>query len=96
VYVVAVEFVVEPGRLADFTREIVANAQASRRDEPGCRQFDVCVSTDDRQRIFLYEAYTDRAAFDAHLATAHFAAFNALAAGWTLQKTIRTFERLEP
>ena len=94
-YIVIVEFVVKPERVGAFQHEIVANARASR-DEPGCRQFDVCASLDDPARIFLYEAYADRAAFDAHLATAHFAAFNELTADWTLRKTIDTFQRLDP
>lgn len=95
VYIVVVEFVVKPERVIEFKREIVANARAAR-EEAGCRQFDVCVSVEDPSRIFLYEAYADRAAFDAHLATGHFAAFNRLTADWTLRKTIETFQRLDP
>ncbi|HET9749603.1 MAG TPA: putative quinol monooxygenase, partial [Casimicrobiaceae bacterium] len=87
VYVVTVEFVVHPERVADFREKVVANARASRA-ERGCRQFDVCVARDDATRIFLYEVYDDRAAFDEHLRTAHFTAFDAATAGCTSRKTI--------
>ena len=69
-YVVTVEFVVIAGRGQDFLQAMVANARTSREVEPGCRQFDVCVDPDDPLRVFLYERYADRAAFDAHLASA--------------------------
>ena len=54
---------------------MLANAKVSRETEPGCRQFDVCVEAD-TGRTFLYELYDDRAAFEAHLASAHFKAFD--------------------
>ena len=74
-YVVSVEFVVQPEHAAAFRREVIANARVSRDTEPGCRQFDVCAMPDDPATIFLYEVYADRAAFDAHLATSHFRSF---------------------
>jgi quinol monooxygenase YgiN len=46
--------------------------------------------------LFLYEVYVDRAAFDEHLQTPHFAAFEAATAGWTLRKTVHAFERIDP
>ena len=43
------------------------------RDEPGCRRFDVVEPPGEADRILLYEIYDDRAAFEAHLKTPHFA-----------------------
>jgi len=40
-----------------------------------CRQFDVCVSASHSNGVFLYEVYDSKAAFDAHLASAHFRQF---------------------
>jgi (4S)-4-hydroxy-5-phosphonooxypentane-2,3-dione isomerase len=94
-YVVTVAFVVKPEHAAAFSREVVANARLSRDMERGCRQFDVCAAPDDPTSIFLYEVYTDRAAFDAHLATAHFRAFDAMVGAWVASKTVRTFQRIE-
>lgn len=95
-FVVTVMFVVRPERVEDFRREMVANARASRAHEPGCRQFDVAVDPHDPATIFLYELYDDRAAFDAHLASAHFRSFDAAVAGWTASKAVRMFQRIEP
>lgn len=74
-YVVSVVFVTKPEHRAEFRREMIANATASRTREPGCRQFDVCESADGE--IYLYEIYDDEAAFKAHLETRHFKEFAA-------------------
>lgn len=95
-YVVTVEFVVIAGRGQDFLQAMVANARTSREVEPGCRQFDVCVDPDDPLRVFLYERYADRAAFEAHLASAHFRTFDIRVAGWVASKVVRTYARRDP
>jgi (4S)-4-hydroxy-5-phosphonooxypentane-2,3-dione isomerase len=74
-YVVVVEFALHPGMRAAFRPVMDANARASAA-EPGCRRFDVVEPSEDADRILLYEIYDDRAAFEAHLATPHFAIFN--------------------
>jgi len=95
-YVVTVEFVSKAAHAVDFLEALIGNARASREREPGCRQFDVCTAPDDRSRIFLYELYDDRAAFDAHLASAHFLAFDAATRDWVESKAVRTYERVDP
>jgi autoinducer 2-degrading protein len=95
-HVVTVEFVVQPAHAAAFGSELVANARASRAAEPGCRQFDVCASPDDPATFFLYEIYADRAAFDAHLATPHFRAFDATVRDWVVRKAVRAYRRIDP
>jgi len=95
-FVVTVMFVVRPERTEDFRREMVANARASLAHEPGCRQFDVAVDPQNPATIFLYELYDDRAAFDMHLASAHFRSFDATVAGWTVSKLVHMFQRIEP
>jgi autoinducer 2-degrading protein len=95
-YVVTVEFAVQPVHAAAFRAEIVANARASRDAEAGCRQFDVCVPPDDPASVFLYELYVDRAAFDAHLASPHFRAFDATVRDWVVRKTVHAYERVDP
>lgn len=94
-YVVIVDFEIVPGCEAQFRAAILANARDSLANESGCRQFDVCTSPDDPARIFLYEIYADKAAFDAHLVTPHFVEFNARSAAWTAGKTVRFLERVE-
>lgn len=95
-YVVIVDFTVKPEHLAAFMPAMVANARASRESEPGCRQFDVCVAPDDPTKIFLYELYDDKAAFDAHLKTPHFLAFNANLDTWLAGRAVRILRRADP
>jgi (4S)-4-hydroxy-5-phosphonooxypentane-2,3-dione isomerase len=92
-YCIDVVFTVRAGRAAAFRAAVLDNARSSLADEPGCRVFDVCVD-DSGQRFFLYELYDDAAAFDAHLATPHFKAFDAMVAPWVLDKTVRRWTRL--
>ena len=94
-FVVTVVFVAKPGHRADFRREMIANAEASRTREPGCRQFDVCESADGAT-IFLYEIYDDEAAFKAHLATDHYLRFNATVTPWITEKRVVTYGRISP
>jgi autoinducer 2-degrading protein len=75
-YVIAVDFTLHPGKRAAFRKLIDDNARASVRDEPGCRRFDVLEPKGEADHVFLYEIYNDRAAFEAHLKTPHFASFN--------------------
>lgn len=74
-FVVIAEFQVKPGRLADFLALAHDDATSSVSSEPGCRTFDVCVSAAEADTVVFYEVYDDRAAFDAHLETPHFARF---------------------
>ena len=95
-YVVTVEFWVKIEHVQDFRMAIVANARTSREFEPGCRQFDVCTDPADSRTIFLYGVYSDRAAFDAHLASDHFLRFDHQVAPWVERKAARVLERLDP
>jgi quinol monooxygenase YgiN len=45
------------------------------RREPGCVAFTAYEARDTPGRFYLYETYTDAAAFDAHLKTDHVHAF---------------------
>jgi (4S)-4-hydroxy-5-phosphonooxypentane-2,3-dione isomerase len=74
-YVIAVEFDIAAGHFAAFMPLMTANAEASRRNEKGCRRFDVCVPRERKDCVFLYEIYDDEAAFQAHLQSSHFKEF---------------------
>jgi (4S)-4-hydroxy-5-phosphonooxypentane-2,3-dione isomerase len=75
-YAITVELTLKPGCMAAFRKLIDENAQNSFNFEPGCRRFDVLVPCDSADKIFLYEIYDDKAAFEAHLKTEHFLSFN--------------------
>ena len=95
-YVVTVEFEVHPQCFAAFLPLMLENARLSRENEPGCRQFDVCTDTQRPHSVFLYELYDDRAAFDAHLASAHFKRFDAAVREMVVNKVVRSLLRIEP
>jgi quinol monooxygenase YgiN len=95
-FVVTVEFEVRRPFADAFLAAVRTNAMLSRRGEPGCRQFDVCVAPDDASRLFLYEIYDDPDAFAVHVRTEHFAQFDAEVRDWVERKVVRTYHRLFP
>ena len=93
-HVITVNFTIRPGRLTDFLPLMLDNARVSREREPGCRQFDVCRSPEQPQAVFLYEVYDDAGAFQMHLDSAHFRAFDAAVRDMIATKQVRVHERL--
>ncbi len=87
-FVITVDFTVKPGAMTAFRKLIDKNAKDSCADEPGCRRFDVLVPIESGDKIFLYEIYDDRAAFDAHLKTPHFEVFNRESEGLVISKKV--------
>jgi len=77
--VIYVEFTIKAAAVERFRALILENARLSLKNEPGCRRFDVLIDDASPSRIVLYEIYEDPAAFDAHMATAHYKAFAAAA-----------------
>lgn len=89
-YVVTVTFETAPDDAAAFLARVRQQAADSLRDEPGCHRFDVCTEADSA-RVFLYEIYSDAAAFQAHLETPHYKAFNAEVGPIVRYKTVETW-----
>jgi quinol monooxygenase YgiN len=54
-----------------FLDAMLANAEASVRDEPGCIVFDVLEMREEPDTFLLYEIYESQAAFEDHKQTAH-------------------------
>jgi quinol monooxygenase YgiN len=94
-HVVTVSFEIEGGRTREFMAAMLEQARNSLAREPDCRQFDVCVDPADRRRVFLYEIYTDQAAFQAHLESRHFRAFDRRVKNWLVSKKVEIWERLD-
>jgi quinol monooxygenase YgiN len=87
--VILVEFTLSPETRDAFRALMLENAAASLEHEPGCRQFDVLIPEGDPgDRIVLYEIYDDAAAFDAHLASAHYQRFAEASAPLVRSKTV--------
>ena len=93
-YAVAVNFELVPGREDQFLPLMYANARTSLESEPGCQQFDVCTDPEAPRRVLLYELYTDRAAFDAHLMSTHFKTFDNAVAPMIAHKTVQCFSQV--
>jgi (4S)-4-hydroxy-5-phosphonooxypentane-2,3-dione isomerase len=91
-FAITVDFELKAGALTAFRALIDRNAADSCRLETGCRRFDVLVPDRQADRVLLYEIYDDRAAFDAHLATSHFKAFNRDSGALVINKKVEEFE----
>lgn len=92
-FALTVTFTLHAGRLAEFLPLMQANARQSLQDEPGCRVFDVALPLDGPpDTVFLWEIYADRPAFDAHLASPHFRAFDAATTALVKAKTVTFYQ----
>lgn len=93
-FAVCVSFHIHEDQISAFLPLIAENAAQSLRDEPGCLQFDVLTDPSRPGEVFLYELYSDAAAFDAHLATPHFKTFDAASAAMIADKSIATYRQV--
>lgn len=93
-FAVTVQFQIRDGMIDDFLPLMLENAKASLEDEPGCRQFDVCTDPDRPGDVFLYEIYDDAAAFQEHLRTSHFLAFDAQVSTMISSKSVATYSKV--
>lgn len=94
-FAVTVLLEVDDRHLPGFMDAMQKQARISLEREKDCRRFDLCVDPSDRRRVFLYEIYTDRAGFDAHLKTDHFLEFDRRVKDWLVSKKVQCWERLE-
>ena len=92
-YVVAVDIRVRPGSRDAFMPLMLEQARNSLSSEPGCHVFDVCQCEEVPEQVFLYEVYEDRAAFDAHLASDHYSAFDSAVVNLVAEKHVRFLHR---
>ena len=94
-FAVTVLLEVADRHLPEFMDAMLRQARNSLDLEKGCRQFDICVDPADNRRVFLYEVYKDKAAFDAHLKTEHFRDFDRRVKTWLVSKKVECWGRLE-
>lgn len=93
--IICVTFTVDEAHVDRFREAILANATTSLQEEPGCLTFDVCQSADGGT-FFLYERYVDDRAFELHLRSAHFLAFDRQSASWVKEKKVERYMLVEP
>ena len=92
-YVVVVEFITHAEHYEQFVDRVCRQAEDSLRLETNCHVFDVCVSPLQPNLVLLYEVYSDKKAFDAHLDSAHFHDFNTAVQQWVSDKKVSTYTR---
>ncbi|MFK7743641.1 MAG: putative quinol monooxygenase [Roseobacter sp.] len=90
-FAVVVRFQISPKNLREFMPLMHANATTSLTVEDGCHQFDVATDPHRPGDVFLYELYTDAAAFEHHKTTAHFADFDTKTRAMIVQKDVQTY-----
>lgn len=90
-YAVTVHFSVKDGQMEQFLSLMLENAKASVTTEPGCLQFDVWTDPEQPNTVFLYETYTDRAAFETHMTMPHFHTVNAATEDLVADKQVICF-----
>ena len=95
-FAVVVEFTVKTECIEAFLSRVIQQARDSLELEVNCEVFDVCICSKCKNQVLLYEVYCDKAAFDLHLASAHFRDFNEAVQEWVSSKQLSTFERLQP
>lgn len=86
IYVVAT-FRIRPGALEPFVEAAYLLIDAARR-EPGSIYYDLHASVTDPDRVMCFEQWSDRAAFDRHLASSHLATFSAAIADFVLSSKV--------
>ncbi len=93
-FTILVRFRIADGQMASFLPLMIENAEASRRDEPGCERFDVLQPAQAEDSILLYEIYRDRDAFDAHCVSPHFKRFDAATKAMVAEKEVTVLDLL--
>ena len=65
-HVILVRWRIKPEFVVEFQNAIREHVIATRRSEPGCLQFDVCVDKQEPRTYHLFEIYADERALEAH------------------------------
>lgn len=82
-YILFVQVDVKPEHREAWLPEIHAHAHRALTNEPGTLRFDLIEDETDANRFYFYEAYKDRAAFDAHATGASMPIYRAATQGMT-------------
>ena len=92
-FVITVKFVINEKDIEKFKVRILQQARDSLELEKDCHQFDVCHDPNNKNIVFLYEIYTDKNAFNMHLNSKHYLAFNDEVTSWVKEKIVTQLEK---
>jgi quinol monooxygenase YgiN len=93
-YVVVVEFTIKPEFAGRFRERVQQQARDSLELESECHVFDVCIDPAQDEFVLLYEVYSERGAFEAHLESAHFIDFDNRVRDWVESKQVACYARI--
>lgn len=87
-FTVMVRFEIWSHSVAKFEDLVLRQAENSLALEDDCSVFDVVHDVADPSVFYLYELYSDRAAFDVHLVSEHFKQFDQTAQAMVARKEV--------
>jgi autoinducer 2-degrading protein len=87
-HIVLVLVTVKPELLEEFEAALLHNARESVQKDAGCLRFDVSQQLDDPAKWILHEVYPAPEAHAAHRQSAHFLAYDAVAARAITEKVV--------
>lgn len=82
-----VEIEVKPGKVAEFSEKIQLQAEVIRA-EAGCEFIDIYRNATDENRVHVWEIWSNRSAWDVHMANDASKAWREIAAGYVLGEKI--------
>ena len=81
---------VKPEHRQAYIQATMGDAQGANNDEPGCLRFDVLQDSEDPNRLYLYEVYEDRAAWEvAHRQAPHYLKWRDTVKDWYAAENVR-------
>ena len=95
-HVIMVELQIKPEHVDAFQKEIARHIKATRENEPGCLQFDLCVDKDDPRTYYFYEVYADDEALERHHNSPSLAAYFEASKEWAERRAVHTATRRSP
>lgn len=78
----------QPGVAAEIKPIVLANAEASVRDEAACQQFQVLMDDDKPDTFYFYEVYDTAAGLDTHRLQPHYKKFAEAIDGRVVDRSI--------
>ena len=87
-FVITVDFEIKSEFVNEFRNRVLQQAKDSLNNEKKCFTFDVCFDEKNTNKVFLYEIYQDKDAFDYHLKSDHYLSFDKDVKNWVTKKTV--------
>ena len=87
-FVITVDFEIKSEYVNEFRSRVLQQAKDSLDNEEKCLKFDVCFDEINKNKVFLYEIYNNKDAFDYHLRSDHYLNFDNDVKNWVTKKIV--------